>query len=109
MSVKRICKDTFFDAFRYTMKAKYGYKKRIGGKDRLTWDLILGIGIAVLSVAFVFACWIFTKFTPINKFVLAEKLKCHTVKPPRKYARCAVTTRRQNRNVHTKARLQNRC
>ena len=54
----RICKDTFWDALRYTVSMKYGYKKRFLGKDRLTWNLLFGIGAAVLALVFILACWI---------------------------------------------------
>lgn len=59
-STQKICKDTFGDVIRYTMKAKYGYKKHFLGKDRFTWDLLLGIGAAILSLAVILLCWIFS-------------------------------------------------
>ena len=58
--IQRVCKNTFFDAIRYTMKAKYGYKKHFLGKDRFTWDLLFGIGVAIFALAVILLCWIFS-------------------------------------------------
>lgn len=60
-SPKRICKDTLLDAIRYTFKSKYAYKKMYVGKERFAWDLILGVGPAVLALVVVVVCWIASK------------------------------------------------
>ena len=60
-SPQKMCKNNISDAIRYTMSAKYEYKKRYLGKDSYTWDLLLGIGVGVLCIAFVFACWLISK------------------------------------------------
>lgn len=61
ISIQRICKDTFWDAIRYTMKAKYVYKKHFFSKERFTWDLLIGGGgAAILALIIILACWIFS-------------------------------------------------
>ena len=62
LSVQKICKDTFCDVIRYTMKAKYGYKKHFYGKERFTWDLLIGGGgAAILALIIISACLIISK------------------------------------------------
>lgn len=60
-SPKKMCKNNISDAFRYSTSMKYEYKKMYLGKDSFTWDLILGIGVAVLCIAVVFVCWLISK------------------------------------------------
>lgn len=48
-STARVCKDTFFDALRYT-SSKYGYKRKVLNTDRANWELIF----LILGGAFVF-------------------------------------------------------
>ena len=53
MKVKKVCKDTFFDAIRYCILPKYIYKKKICGKDRFFWDVIFIIFVMLLVMLFV--------------------------------------------------------
>lgn len=55
-SPRKVCKDNFFDAVRY-MTPKYGYKKRILGRDTFTWDMIFGISIVALAILSILICY----------------------------------------------------
>lgn len=60
-SPQRLCKNSFWDAFRYAHSQKYAYKTRFCGKERFTWDMIfmfLAVGIAA---AVLVAAWAITK------------------------------------------------
>ncbi len=46
--VKRACKDTMFDVLRYLNSNKYGYKKRVVGKDISFWEEMSLVALLVL-------------------------------------------------------------
>lgn len=52
-TLKKVCKNSFFDAFRYSFSSKYLYKKSFCGKKRSFWDaffcasaIVIGLVIA---------------------------------------------------------------
>ncbi len=52
IKVKKVCKDTIFDALRYCILPEYIYKKKICGKDRAFWDMIFIIFAVLLVIIF---------------------------------------------------------
>lgn len=60
-SVEEICKNTIFDACRYSHSPKYEYKTTFCGKDRFTWDMIfMFFAVTVLAVV-IASVWAVTK------------------------------------------------
>ncbi len=49
-NAEKVCKDTLWDAFRYTLP-RYGYKQRFLNKDRGNWELIFLILSVVLALS----------------------------------------------------------
>jgi len=47
------CKNTFLDVLRYCTLQSYAYKKRIHGKDRLFWDMIVIASVVLLAILLV--------------------------------------------------------
>ncbi len=47
-SVSKMCQNNFLDAFRYSMLAKYEYKKKFLGKERDFWDMIFLAAFCIL-------------------------------------------------------------
>ena len=47
---QKACADNYFDVIRYCSSLKYGYKNKMLGKDRSTWELIFGIGFGILAI-----------------------------------------------------------
>ena len=58
-SVQKVCKNTFWDACRYTHSPKYQYKTKFCGKERFTWDMIfMFLAVAIFVAIIAFACGI---------------------------------------------------
>ena len=57
----KLCKDTLLDAVRYTMTAKYGYKRRILGKDRSWWEMAFLLSFVGVAIALVGLAWLLGK------------------------------------------------
>ena len=57
---QRICKNTFWDAWRYSQSPKYGYKDRFCGKERFTWDMICKSLVAVGVIVALVIVWMAT-------------------------------------------------
>lgn len=56
-SAEQMCKDTWRDAFRYTLLPRYEYKEPILGKSRFFWEMVfLAVEIAAFVVLFALAC-----------------------------------------------------
>ena len=55
--IKKACKDTYFDAFRYTC-AKYGYKRRFLGRERAIWELIFMLYVGLFAIFVCFGVWL---------------------------------------------------
>jgi len=47
-SAEKVCKDSFVDAFRYTLSGKYRYKKRILGLNAELWSVLSAVFIVVI-------------------------------------------------------------
>ncbi len=56
-SAQKICKNSFFDALRYSFSVRYGYKKEYFGKDRLFWDIAIASSFALIVVILILAGW----------------------------------------------------
>ncbi len=59
-SPKKVCKDTLFDAIRYTAQ-RYEYKRRFLNKERADWELFLLISFGVLALIVVLLIWLIGK------------------------------------------------
>ena len=57
---QNICKDTLFDAVRYTAP-RYGYKRRFLNRERADWELFFLISFGVLTLVVVFMIWLIGK------------------------------------------------
>ena len=55
--IKKACKDTYFDALRYTF-LKYGYKRRFLGRDRGIWELIFVLFVGLFALIVCFGVWL---------------------------------------------------
>ncbi len=60
MSVQQVCRDTFWDAFRYSFFSKYAYKDKFCGKDRFTWDMIFLFLAVAICVGVIVIAWAVT-------------------------------------------------
>lgn len=57
---QNVCKDTIFDAIRYT-DPRYGYKRRFLNKERAVWELIFLISFGVLALVVALMIWLIGK------------------------------------------------
>lgn len=57
---QKVCKDTLFDAIRYTAP-RYGYKRRFLNKERADWELIFLISFGVLALIVALIIWLIGK------------------------------------------------
>ena len=57
---QKVCKDTLFDAIRYTAP-RYGYKRRILNRERADWELIFLISFGVLALVVALMIWLIGK------------------------------------------------
>ena len=57
---QKVCKDTLFDAIRYTA-SRYGYKRRFLNKDRADWELIFLISFGILALIVALMIWLIGK------------------------------------------------
>lgn len=57
---QKVCKDTFWDAIRYTL-TRYGYKRRFLGRKRVDWELIFIVFFGLLAFAVVLVMWLIGK------------------------------------------------
>ena len=57
---QKVCRDTLFDAIRYTA-TRYGYKRRFLNKERADWELIFLISFGILALLVIFIIWLFSK------------------------------------------------
>ena len=60
-SPQKVCKDTLFDALRYTTP-RYGYKRRFLNNERANWELIFLIVFSVLALVVALAVWLISNF-----------------------------------------------
>ena len=58
---QKVCKDTLFDAIRYTAP-RYGYKRRFLNRERADWELIFLISFGVLALVVALMIWLIGKF-----------------------------------------------
>ena len=56
-SMLKACKDTLFDAVRYSACPKYEYKNKVLGKKRSSCESFFMIAIGIFVVAFVLTGW----------------------------------------------------
>ncbi|MBQ9806866.1 MAG: hypothetical protein IJW49_10240, partial [Clostridia bacterium] len=54
---QKVCKDTLWDAIRYTLP-RYGYKRRFLNRERADWELIFLISTGVLALVVAFMIWL---------------------------------------------------
>ena len=59
--VAKTCKNSIFDALRYTHSIRYEYKKIFCGKDESFWDMLFTVLAGVLTILIVFSVWFFGK------------------------------------------------
>ena len=57
-NAEKVCKDTVFDALRYSLLVKYQYKKRILGKSATFFHSLFFALSALLAIALVIFLWI---------------------------------------------------
>ena len=57
-NAEKVCKDTVFDALRYSLLVKYQYKKRILGKSSNFFHILFFALSAFLATALVIFLWI---------------------------------------------------
>jgi uncharacterized transporter YbjL len=57
---QKVCKDTLWDAIRYTL-SRYGYKRRFLNMERADWELIFLISSGVLALAVALMIWLIGK------------------------------------------------
>ena len=57
---QKVCKDTLFDAIRYTAP-RYGYKRSFLNKERADWELIFLISFGVLALVVALMIWLIGK------------------------------------------------
>lgn len=57
---QKVCKDTLFDAIRYTAP-RYGYKRRFLNRERADWELIFLISFGVLALVVALMIWLIGK------------------------------------------------
>ena len=57
---QKVCKDTLFDAIRYTAP-RYGYKRRFLNRERSDWELIFLISFGVLALVVALMIWLIGK------------------------------------------------
>ncbi len=60
-SPQKICRDTIWDALRYSFLYKYEYKERVLGKDRTSWEIFFAIIAGILTFLIIFMAWIIGK------------------------------------------------
>ena len=61
LAPKKVCKDTLFDAFRYTISKKYVFKEKVLGKEREFYHWLTFIPAIILCVIIVFVLWLVSK------------------------------------------------
>ena len=54
---QKVCKDTLWDAIRYTLP-RYGYKRRFLNRERADWKLIFLISTGVLALVVALMIWL---------------------------------------------------
>ena len=59
--VSKTCKNTFFDAPRYSFFKKYEYKQRFCGKSKSFWDAFFEVSVCALVILLVFMAWLIDK------------------------------------------------
>lgn len=57
-NISKACKNTFFDAIRYSHSKKYEYKHHFCGKDRFFWEMLFAVSAGLLTILIVFIAWI---------------------------------------------------
>lgn len=57
---QKVCKDTLFDAIRYTAP-RYGYKRRFLNKARADWELIFLISFGIIALIAALMIWLIGK------------------------------------------------
>ncbi len=57
---QKVCKDTLWDAIRYTLP-RYGYKRRFLNRERADWGLIFLISFGILALAVALMIWLIGK------------------------------------------------
>lgn len=58
-SAQKMCQNSLFDAFRYSMLVKYNYKDKFLGKGRDFWDTAFLAVFCILVFGSLFATWLF--------------------------------------------------
>ncbi len=60
-TVEKTCRDTVWDALRYTLSSRYGYKREVLGRCMDTWEILFNILAALLVMATVMVMWLLTR------------------------------------------------
>lgn len=61
MQKRPACKDSLWDALRYTYSRKYGYKDEVLGMDKTSLDLTVSLVFAGIVLASCFVAWLISK------------------------------------------------